>query len=137
MDKEVGPATHCIQVCPFVCHKVIYGLDAAWAIVGGDGSASVLSVPGKSNVVQAACAQRFAKAERKEKKIKKVQISPRGSHAYNRMQTYLYSTLYSPFPVRLPLSLPRARRSLSRSSARSLARSHIHRTLDLFSIRDL
>ena len=55
------------------------------------------------------------------KEIRIVQITPRGTHEYNRMQTYLYSTLYSAFLVRLSLSLSPLSLSLSLSSARSLS----------------
>jgi hypothetical protein len=54
------------------------------------------------------------------KEIRIVQITPRGTHEYNRMQTYLYSTLYSAFLVRLSLSLSLSRRSLSLLSSLTL-----------------
>ena len=63
--------------------------------------------------------------EKKEKRKKKrgsiVQISPRGTHNYNRMQTYLYSTLYSSFLFR-SFSL-----SLSHYLSLSLTLTHTHR----------
>ena len=62
--------------------------------------------------------------EKKEKRKKKrgsiVQISPRGTHNYNRMQTYLYSTLYSSFLFR-SFSL-----SLSHSLSLSLSHTDTH-----------